>query len=206
MGFLDVWKDTTGIARIKESRRNPEIERIEIENHLKNMAQRFNSNTNMATISFWAIDFIENGYSSKQIAEVCKSIPYKFERFPTFAQINELMRVYRVKNSQELDELTVLTLECYPLLKNKFLKLLTQDQLTQMCKIYTEKIFAGLAMFSMQDQERAVLTDWLRSYFGSGQKILEQGLKTNQAHLNNDLNYFINPLRVFLKESKISNE
>lgn len=202
-GFMNSWNDTKGIEKLRGSSKSTEVEKSDAENYLKEMSLRFERPLNQTVLNTWARDFIESGYQAWMIKEVCKSIPYKFERSPTFAQIIELLRSYLTKKETQLDELTDLTNRCLPSIREKFFKIFNQDQMSQMCKLYQDKVFTDAKMFNTSQQEMLVLCDWLRSYFGTGAQLLGQGLKSNMAHEADDREYFTKQLRAYAKEHNL---
>jgi hypothetical protein len=201
--FAQSWGDAPSLNRMKQGIKTKEVQKLEAENCLKDMALRFQYGPTQSTIALWAKDIIDAGYSEEMIKEVAKSVPFKFEKMPTLNQLMELLSHKMPKMSVSVDELTDLSNRCFFHLKAKFMTFGTQEQLTAMCKLYAVKIFPSLAQYNAYYQEMAVLNDWLRSYFKKGENILAQGLVTNEAFERNDVEYFVRPLRNYAKENKL---
>lgn len=202
MRFNESWGDYKTNDRIRASK-SLDVQKIDAENSLKNMALRFQYSPNQSTTKLWASDMINAGYTGDNIEAVCKSVPYKFEKHPTLNQLMELLVPYLPKVATSADELTDLSHRCYFHLKARFLKVLTQEQLTQMCKVYATRHFQELVSYNAYYQEMCVLNDWLRSYFGNGDKLMEQAVKTKEAFDKNDREYFLKTLRQYAKEHKL---
>jgi hypothetical protein len=201
--YVQGWNDEPSLDRLKKSHKSLDVQKSNAENHLKNVALRFQYAPNQSTLALWAKDIIDSGCTDDNLETVCKSIPFKFEKMPTLNQIMELLRPYMAKASVSVDELSDLSHRCYFHLKDKFMTFGTQEQLTGMCKIYADKIFPASKMFNAYYQEMLVLNDWLRSYFKKGEGILQQGLVSNEAFKRNDKEYFTRPLRNYAKEHNL---
>ena len=201
--FNQLWNDAPSNERLRKSHKGQDVQKVESENYLKDMALRFERSPNQATLKLWASDLIESGFEDWMIKEVCKSIPYKFEKHPTLNQIIELLNSYKPKMAVPVDELTDLSHRCYFHLKAKFLSFATQEQLTQMCKVYARDIFPSLVTYNSYYQEMCVLNDWLRSYFKKGEDVLKQGLISNEQQAAGNKEYFINPLKRYAKENNL---
>lgn len=201
--FNASWGDAPSNERLRKSHKGVDVQKSEAENHLKDMALRFERSPNQATLKLWASDVIDSGFEDWMVKEVCKSIPYKFEKHPTLNQIIELLNPYRPKMDTSKDELTDLSHRCYFHLKAKFLTFATQEQLTQMCKIYARDIFPELTKYNAYYQEMCVLNDWLRTYFKKGEDVLKQGLISNEQADKRNPEYFINPLKRYAKENNL---
>ena len=196
--FLKSWSDTESIQRLKKSHKSKDVQIVETENYLKQMSLRFERYPRPETLQLWAKDIIESGFEDWMVGEVCKSIPYKFERHPTLNQIMELLRPYLPHLKHEEDELDNLTRLCLPLIKKQFLKIATEETLNRMINWYLDEILPGCTM----DVEASVLFDWLRAYQPQAPiKVIEQGKKSNEAWEKNDKEYFIRPLRNFAKDN-----
>lgn len=201
--FNELWGDKKSNDNLRKSHKGLDVQKAESENHLKEMALRFERSPNQATLKLWASDLIDSGFEDWMVKEVCKSIPYKFEKHPTLNQIIELLNSYKPKMALSVDELTDLSHRCYFHLKAKFLNFATQEQLTQMCKIYARDVFPGLNQFHPYYQEMAVLNEWLRTYFKKGEDILAKGKQTNEEADKRNREYFIAPLRRYAAENRL---
>jgi len=201
--FNQLWNDAPSNERLRKSHKGQDVQKAESENYLKDMALRFERSPNQATLKLWASDIIESGFEDWMVKEVCKSIPYKFEKHPTLNQIIELLNSYKPKMAVPVDELTDLSHRCYFHLKAKFLSFATQEQLTQMCKIYARDVFPGLAQYNQYYQEMSVLNEWLRTYFKKGEDILAKGKQTNEEAEKRNRDYFLNPLKRYAKENNL---
>jgi hypothetical protein len=201
--FNNMWGDAPSNERLRKSHKGLEVQKAESENYLKDMALRFERSPNQATLKLWASDIIDSGFEDWMLKEVCKSIPYKFEKHPTLNQIIELLNHYRPKMAAPVDELTDLSHRCFTHLKAKFLGFATQEQLTQMCKIYARDVFPELSQYNPYYQEMAVLNEWLRTYFKKGEDILAKGKQTNEEALRGNRDYFLNPLKKYAKENNL---
>lgn len=197
--FLNHWGDTKSKQRLFNSEKGIEAQKADIENQLKDMAMRFERSPQPNTIRLWASDIVDAGFNESVVREALKTVPFKFEKHPTLAQVMELLRPYLPHISVLEDELDKYSRLAYMPLKEEFLKLLTQDQLTQMTLIYERKIFPDLKSFNQQNKEMCVLFDWLRCHRGNGEKILAQGMRSNEEHIKGNREYFLHPLRQYCK-------
>lgn len=202
--FADQWGDTRSKQRLKASK-GPEVERLEIENHLKGMSLRFERSPNAATLGLWASDMVDAGYKDWMVREVCITAPFKFERHPTLSQLMDLLRSYLPHVSISTDELSNLSNRCYPHLKAKFLALTSQEILETMCLAYKKHVGAAfykdVEYWHSESLEKAVLNDWLRTYFDkSPQKIIDQGKISNDKAASNDREYFTYHLKSYAQE------
>lgn len=193
------WNDTKALANL-EQEKSKDVHEVEIENHLKDMSIRFERSPNQAVIQAWAKDLAEMGFKHQLIAQVCKSIPYKMDKHPTLNEILALIKPHLAQDTFKLDDLTDLTIRCYDHLKGKFLTMFKQEQLDQMVLIYMKRIVPDCEHFSQKHKEMMVLNDWCRCYFGDGEKLLRQGLISNEKAQEKDLDYFLNPLKSYAKQ------
>jgi hypothetical protein len=198
--FNTLWGDAPSNERLRKSHKGLDVQKAESENYLKDMALRFERSPNQTTLKLWASDLIDSGFQDWQVKEVCRAIPYKFEKHPTLNQIIELLNPYRAKAAVLTDELTDLSHRCYFHLKAKFLTFASQEQLTQMCKVYAREIYPDLLSYNAYYQEMCVLNDWLRTYFKKGDDVLKQGLLSNEQANAKNKDYFINSLKRYAKE------
>jgi hypothetical protein len=196
VGFLNTWQDSKSLETLKKSSKSKEVQKVEIENHLKNMSMRFERSPRPETLQLWALDIINSGYEEWMVEQVCKSIPFKFERHPTLNQIIELIRPYLTQAEGYTDPLDKYTQMVLPHIRRKFLHQSSQEHLNAMCKQYKEEIVPNCTF----DIETMVLCDWARCYFGDSKKIIEQGKKSNEAYLKNDKEYFIARLRTCARD------
>lgn len=195
------WDDKDSIKRLENSDKSRDVHQAEIENHLKEMALRFERSPNQSTLQTWAKDLAEMNYRHQLIAQVCKTIPYKMDKHPTLQEILALIKPYLAKDDIKVDELSDLSGRCYNHVKQRFLKMFTQEQLDQMVLIYLKRIVPDCEHFSAMHKEMMVLFDWIRCYNGDGEKLLRQGLISNQKALEKDVEYFLHPLRKYAKEN-----
>lgn len=75
IGFLNTWQDSKSLETLKRSSKSKEVQKVEIENHLKNMSMRFERSPRPETLQLWALDIINSGYEEWMVEQVCKSIP-----------------------------------------------------------------------------------------------------------------------------------
>ena len=160
------------------------------------MSLRFERSPRFETLQLWANDLVNSGYEDWMIDQVCKSIPFKFEKHPTLAQIIELVRPYLTQAESYTDPLDKYTQMVLPHVKRRFLNQCGQQFLDSMCKQYKEEVTPN-ALVSV---ETMVLCDWVRCYFGDSKKIIEQGKKSNEAYLKNDREYFVSKLRTHARD------
>jgi hypothetical protein len=193
------WNDTKALTNL-EQEKSRDVHEVEIENHLKDMSIRFERSPNQAVIQAWAKDLADMGYKHQLIAQVCKSIPYKMDKHPTLNEILALIKPYLAQDTFKLDDLTDISIRCYDHLKVKFLGMFKQEQLDQMVLIYMKRIVPDCESFNTRHKEMMVLNDWCRCYFGDGEKLLKQGLISNQKAVEKDLDYFLNPLKSYAKQ------
>jgi hypothetical protein len=201
--FAKQWGDTPSLERLRNSDKSGDVQKSEAENHLKNVALRFQYSPNQSTLALWAKDIIESGYTDEILGTVCKSIPFKFEKMPTLNQIMELLVHYKPKVSIPRDELSDLTDRTFEHLKAKFIKQASPEIFTQMVEYYVNHGCAAVQMFNVHYHEICMLNDWARSYFGDGKKIIEMAHKSNLAAESNDYEYFTRVLRQYAKENKL---
>jgi len=198
--FATRWGDTKTIGNLRKSDKGPEVQKAAAENHLKDMAMRFERSPNPNTLRLWASDIINVGYQDWMIEEVCRSIPFKFEKHPTLTQIMCLLRPYIAQAETKLDELTDLTNRCYPHLKAKFINLADEKTFDNMVDYYASHE-PSLKVFSRKDIEMCVLGDWVRSYLKDGNAIMAQRIKTMDAIERMDYEYFTRAYRNYAKEN-----
>lgn len=198
--FNKSWGDPESNRRIEHSDKGTAFHQAEISNHLSSMAQRFERSPNRSTTDLWAKDIAELGYKQEMVAEICRSIPFKFVKYPSLAEIMELLRPYLPKVSEKVEELDHLTHLCIPHIKERFLKQADQGTLDKMVEYYKNHVFPEMKQFSPYHQEMCVLGDWMRSYFGNGSAIVAQGKISNEAK---DKEYFTRHYRQYAKEHKL---
>lgn len=197
------WNDTKSIERMESSSKSRDVHQAEIENHLREMSIRFERSPGQSTIQAWAKDLAEMGYKHTLVAQICKTIPYKMDKHPTLNDIMALIKPHLAQESFSVDELTDLSNRIHEHVKAKFLSLQPQTALDQMVKLYMTRIVPDCEHFSSRHKEMMVLNDWLRSYFKKGEDILKQGLISNEQFKNNNLDYFINPLKRYAKDNNL---
>lgn len=196
--FLNHWQDNESRERVLVTTKGKELQKAEIENHLKNMAMRFQQSPNPNTLALWASDIIDAGFNDLIVKEVCKSAPYKFERHPTLAQIMELLRPYMAHVDLKEDDLDKYTRLAIPHLKAKLIGMVGQDGFDRLITYYRVNAFD--TQFGI---EIAVLGDWCRSYLGKPEKIIEQGKISNVKAFDRDREYFIGPLKNYCIQNKL---
>jgi hypothetical protein len=201
--FAKRWGDKDSIEKFKKSDKSSDVQKAEIENFLKDLALRFERSPNQSTLKLWASDIVDAGFDDQVTKLALKSVPYKFERFPTLSQVMELLRPYLPQVSFSGCELSDTTNRVVPHLKAKFLTMFTQEQLDQMCKVYKKHVMPHNELAAPWHIEMCVLNDWLRCYYGKGEEIIKQGLTSNEmANLGNK-DYFLNPLKRYAKENNL---
>lgn len=203
IAYNRLWGDEASNRRIAESDKGKDFQEAEIENILRDLSLRFERSPNQSTIKLWASDLAEMGHSASFLKPILKTIPYKMDKHPTLNEILALIKPHLPQDLFKLDELTDLSNRCFNHLKAKFLSMLKQEQLDQMVLIYMRRIVPDCEQFSARHKEMMVLNDWLRTYFGDGEKLLKQGLISNQKHLEKDTEYFVNPLKRYAKENNL---
>lgn len=196
--FINHWQDLSSKERLLRSSKSKEVQKAEVENLLKNIAMRFERSPNPNTIKLWASDIVDAGFNESMVEQACKSIPFKFEKHPTLAQIMELLRPYLPQidlSESELDKYTRLAI---PHLKAKLVNMVGEDGLQKLINYYRANAFN--CTFSI---EVAVLGDWCRCYLGKPEKIIEQAKISNEKALQNDEDYFIRPLKQYCESNKL---
>ena len=196
--FLSHWQDTASKDRILTTTKGRDLQKAEVENMLKDCAMRFERSPNPSTIKLWASDIVDAGYNDLMVKEICKSIPYKFEKHPTLAQVMELLRPYQAVMAPKEDELDKYTRLAIPHLKAKFIAMVGEEAFERMITYYKQSVFS--CDFGL---EIAVLGDWCRCYMGRPEKIIEQGKISNQKALDGDREYFIRPLKMYCETNKL---
>jgi hypothetical protein len=198
-GFINHWEDNESKERILKSGKGIDLQKAEVENHLKDMAMRFERSPNPTTIKLWASDIVDAGFNDLMVREICGTIPKKFEKHPTLAQIFELLRPYLPQIGVLEDELDKYTRLAIPHLKAKFVAMVGQEAFERMIVYYETNVFKGSI-----PAEICVLGDWCRSYMGKPEKIIEQGIISNQKAAENDREYFIRPLKLYCIQNKLA--
>jgi len=201
--FLHDWKDNSSLDKLKKSDRGLEVQKAEVENFLKDIALRYERSPNQSTLKLWASDIVDAGFDENTAKIALKSIPYKFEKMPSLSQIMALLNPYLPQISVSDSELDKYTRLCFPHVKAKFLSMFTQDQLNDMIRLYEKHVFPDLKMFNQEHKELCVLLDWLRSHFGDGKKLLNQGLKSNAEFEAGNKDYFVNQLKSYAKTNNL---
>ncbi len=198
--FAKQWNDQESINRFATSK-SKDVQIAEAENILRDMTFRFERSPNPTVIKMWASDIIKAGYTDAMLKQVCVSIPFKFERFPSLSDLMALLRPLMAVNLDSTrDELTDLSMRCYPHLKAKFLRLTGQEVLDKMCLYYAKEILP-YPVEAKGVLEQCVLNDWLRTYFSSDPKrIIEQGKISSLNAEKGDILYFTAPLQRYAKE------
>lgn len=201
--YAKSWGDTKTMDNLKNYDKSLDVQKSEAENHLKNVGLRFQYSPNQSTLALWAKDIIDSGYTDVMLQEVCKSIPFKFEKMPTLNQIMELLSHRMPKVSVSRDELSDLTDRTFAHLKAKFIKQSSPEIFTQMVDYYTAHGCPAVKMFNRHYHEMCMLGDWARTYFGDGKKIIEMAHKSNEAAESRDTEHFARILRQYAKENKL---
>lgn len=194
VGHLNHWNDTKSIVALAVSDKSNKWHEAEINNHLTAAALMFQYSPPAQIIQKWAYELSIAGYKENIVKDVCKSIPYKFEKFPTFSQITELLRPYLAKESTSVDELDDLTHKHYFDLKKKFISVSSEEIFEKMMAFYRER-FPYLKIYSPYFSEVSMLNNWARCYFGDGAKIIAQAEKTNIELDARNRSYLLDTLR-----------
>lgn len=197
-GFINHWKDSESKERILKSGKGIDLQKAEVENHLKDMAMRFERSPNPSTIKLWASDIVDAGFNDLMVKEICGSIPKKFSKHPTLAEIFELLRPYLPQVGVLEDDLDKYTRLAMPHLKAKFIAMVGEDGFRRMIAYYEANVFKGDI-----SAEICVLGDWCRSYMGKPEKIIEQGKISNQKAIDGDRVYFTQSLKMYCVENKL---
>lgn len=198
--FANSWGDEATIDRLRKSDKSKDVQKAEIENLLKSIAMRFERSPQANTLSLWAQDIVEAGYEDWMVKEISKSIPFKFERHPTLSQVMELLRPYIAQVSVSESELDKYTKLAIPHLKGKFVGIIGEDGFTKMIEYYRREVMPS-SNFSV---EMCMLGDWCRCFFTSDpKKIIDQGIKSNEASTRNDVDYFVRPLKMYSESNKL---
>ena len=202
--FNKRWQDDKSNQRLRNSDKSADVQKAEIENHLKDCALRFERAPQMHTLKLWASDIVDSGYQDWMVRDICQSIPKKFEKYPTLAQIFDLLRPYLPQVSDSQSELDKLTNVCYPHVKAKFLSVGNQEALDKLVAGYKRIIGNNEAHWTNEAVEKCVLMDWLRTYFKADpQGIIDQGKISTHKALEMDKEYFITHLRRYAAENKL---
>lgn len=206
VGFNNQWGDRESNRRLLESEKGIDAKAAHIENLLKDAAMRFDRSPNMNTISFWARDLAAMKIDMEIIQRVLAGLHYRFERHPSFAEIMALIRPQALGASAgEVKEsrLDKAEKEAYPILREKFIKLASEDALLKMTEYYKREVIGSSFQFSIGNYEKCMLLDWLRAYFPSDpKKIIEQGKISNAKASENDVEYFYRPIERYLNEQQ----
>lgn len=196
--FLNHWQDSASKERVLRTDKGKDLQKADVENYLKNMAMRFQQSPNPNTLQLWASDIIDAGYNELMVKEVCKTIPYKFERHPTLAQIMELLRPYIAQVDVFESDFDKYTRLATPHLKAKLVNMVGQDGYDRLLSYYRANVFdTDLPI------EICVLGDWCRCYLGRPEKIIEQGRISNQMALESNIEYFTRPLKMYCEQNKL---
>jgi hypothetical protein len=203
-GFISHWDDGTSLQRIKASDKSPDVNKAMIENLLKEAVMRFERGPGAHTTKLWASDIVDAGFNEENVRSIIKLLHFKFEKFPTFAQLIELVRPRYFGEPEKIDELTDLSNRCYAKLKDKFLLIANQEVLDKMVLAYFKSVQINANHMPAKLKEQCVLNDWLRTYFSSQpEKIIEQGKISNQKFIDGDREYFLHQLRNFAKDNNL---
>lgn len=199
------WGDESAIRNFRSTpTKSKEVIKLSIENQLKDMAQRFERSPNVTTISFWAIDLVEAGCDDQILKQVLKSVPFKFERCPTLAQLMELIRPHLALKSFSESDLDRYTGIIKNHAKARFRTLLGDEAVAKMISYYRKEVCTDFAAFHEEHILLCVVFDWIRCYCSNQpQKIVEQGKISNQKYLEGDQEYFVAPLRRYAQENNL---
>jgi hypothetical protein len=201
--FANRWGDESAIQNFRTSTKSKEVIILNCENALKDMAQRFERSPMGTTISWWAKDLVEIGCDDLILKEVLKSVPLKFERCPTLAQLMELLRPYLYVKSDSESELDKYTKSVFSHAKAKFEGLVGSDAIARMVTWYKKEIFPN-SSFNDQSILMCIVNDWVRAYCPNHpQKIIDQAKLSNTRGEENDIGYFLNPLKRYAQENNL---
>lgn len=205
VNFASRWGDDESLNRFRTSTKSKEIIILNCENALKDMVQRFDRSPMQVTLSWWARDLVDAGCDDLILREVFKSIPYKFERCPTLAQLMELIRPYLAKKESSGSDLDKYTSLVKTHAKAKFKSLLGDDVVNRMISYYKKEVCEEFTGFDEEQYLLCLVLDWIRAYCpNQPQKIIEQGKISNQKALEKDVDYFLLPLKRYAKENNLS--
>lgn len=180
---LNHWQDTDSIERLKASDHSPEWQVTEITNHLVGLAQRFVFAPNREKLVYWARDLVQSKIDEKQVKDACQRIGRSFEKYPTLAQIFELLKS-KTPNQTKDDPTTKKDHDECLVLKKKWIAEIGLEHLPKMCQSYCKYCLKmNIATFESHNIESSwiemlVLLDWKRSGFGTGEAILRQGMQS----------------------------
>jgi len=201
LAFAKMWNDTKSIKNLR-SDRSTDVQKAEAETILKDMAARFERQPNGGTLSMWAKDIIDLGYSDLELKEVCKSIPYKFEKCPNLAQILELLRPYLPQKSVSVSDMDKYFGIVYPIAKEKFEQVFDAETREKILVAYKR----DTGPYYIPDEQIMVLVvmDWIRSMKGTYQQLVAWAKKSNS--MLDDPNYFLSTLKSFASNNSINVE
>jgi hypothetical protein len=178
---LNHWGDTRTIEKLKASDKGSEWHIAEITNHLVDLAQRFSIAPNRDKLTYWARDLVFAQFKEHHIKEICPKIARSFERFPTLAQIFEMLKTKEVFQGDSRDPQAIKDQEESERIKVIWTEKVGLDVLPQMCRAYAKHVLgmnvSALEKFGVSSSwvEMLVLIDWKRSGFGNGEAIIRQG-------------------------------
>lgn len=198
IGHLSHWQDNNAKQNLYVSNKGKEAQKAEVENILKQVAMRFERSPNPNTIRLWASDIIDAGYNDQVVQQAVKSVPHKFEKHPTLAQIFELLRPYLPQMQSLESDLDKYTRLAIPHLKAKLINMVGEDGFEKLKNYYRAHVLK-----TDVNLEVAVLGDWCRCFLGKPQDIVKQGIESNSRAEQNDTEYFIKPLRQYCVKNNL---
>lgn len=192
--FAKRWGDSDAVNSFR-SNKGKEVQLAEAENYLRDMATRFERQPNSFTIQAWARDIIESGYNDVQLKEVCRTIPFKFEKCPTLAQIMELLRPYKALKEEFVSDLDKYTNLAFKTALKQFKRVIDDEPLERLVEYYRKEVL-NAEKWDYQLVLMCVVNDWIRANFPMHPaKIIEQGKNTNEQASIGNVDYILNPLK-----------
>lgn len=190
-GYLNHWQDKESIEKIKASTHSPEWHVTEITNHLVELTQRFVFGPTRDKLVYWSKDLVQSNIKEHQVKEVCQRIGRTFEKYPTLAQIFELLRSKPIQEKKSDPDAKKDHDECIQL-KQKWIETIGIEYLPKMCQSYSKNCLKmNIGLFESHSIESTwiemlVLLDWKRSGFGGAEDILRQGIQSQLIWMKNN--------------------
>lgn len=178
---LNHWNDTSSIDKLKNSNKSPDYHVAEITNHLVDLGQRFTFAPNRDKLTYWSKDLVQSGIKEQQVKEVCQRIGRSFEKYPTLAQVFELLKSTKQESPDKKDPQTEKDHEECRKIKQIWIERVGLDLLPKMCQSYSKHVLGmNITAFESHNIESSflemlVLLDWKRSGFGKPEDIIKQG-------------------------------
>lgn len=192
--FATAWGDTKVLKTFRNNK-SPDVQKADCENLLRQCSSRFERSLNDSVIRFWASDIVDAGFTPEMLEQVCKSIPFRFEKMPSLADIMALLRPLMAQKEAPESELDKVTRLAIPLLKTKILNAVGEEKFNQLKKVF--KTRNPEFEFSDEHLEMVILGSWVRCSFGGGAAILDEYYRSRSRFEAGDYDYFYRPLKRF---------